>query len=199
MSTIPSEEECIRLLKEAGAADRVIKHVCTVTAVASAIADRCPADRELVRAGALLHDIGRSKGHGDKHSAVGAEMARELGLPEAIVSIVRKHMGAGFTGEEAEEMGLPPGDYMPSTLEEKIVCHADNMVADDRIMSIRESIGEARRKGYRNTADRMAAMHSELSSACGEDVDLIVSRVDPSKHQGPCAKHLRMKINKWMG
>lgn len=199
MSTIPNEEECLRLLSGAGAADRVIKHVCTVMMVANAIAASCHADRDLIRAGALLHDIGRSKVHGNKHSAVGAEIARDLGLPDAVVNIVRKHMGAGFTPEEAAAMGLPPGDYMPSTLEEKIVCHADNLVADDRIMKISGSIEDARRKGYAGTAERMAAMHSELSAACGEDIDLIVSRVDLSSHRGPCARYLRMPINKWHG
>ena len=183
------------MLMEAGAPDRVIKHVCTVMVAANAIAERCSTDRELVRAGALLHDIGRSRVHGNKHSAVGAEMAKDLGLPEELVGIVRKHMGAGFTPEEAEAMGLPPGDYMPSTLEEKIVCHADNMVADDRLVTIRESIEDARRKGYQRTAERMLAMHEELSAICGEDVDSIVGRIDPSSYRGPCGRYLRMSID----
>jgi HD superfamily phosphodiesterase len=55
LSTIPSEEECIRLLIEEGVSTGVVAHVCTVMRVAEAIAMRCSADLSLVRSGALLH------------------------------------------------------------------------------------------------------------------------------------------------
>ena len=44
------------------------------------------------------------------------------------VNITLKHIGAGIPSDEAEILELPPGDYMPCTLEEKIVAHADNLI-----------------------------------------------------------------------
>ena len=45
-----------------------------------------------------------------------------------IIKITTRHIGAGIPSKEAEVLGLPPGDYMPNTLEEKIVAHADNLI-----------------------------------------------------------------------
>ena len=67
----PSEEECIRLLEEAGCKRRVIVHCCTVCTMAEAFAERIDCDRALLRAGALLHDIGRSVTHSIEHALIG--------------------------------------------------------------------------------------------------------------------------------
>jgi len=135
LSTIPSEEECIRILLDEGTSTRVIRHVCTVMKVAEAIALRCGADIELVRAGALLHDLGRSRTHGIRHGVDGVLLAREKDLPEDLVLIIQKHVGAGITPDDARSLGLPPLDYIPSRLEEKVVCHADNLVDDMEVIT----------------------------------------------------------------
>lgn len=197
MSTIPSEAECIRILRDRGAADRVIKHVCTVTVLAVAITERCRADVPLVRAGALLHDLGRTRTHGIRHGVEGAAIAHELGLPEPLVLIIQKHVGAGITAEEAKVLGLPDLDYMPSTLEEKIVCHSDNLVGDATYMTSRQSYQDFLRKGLRDPGERMLVMHRQLSAAAGIDVDEIVRQLDLSKVSGPCAHYLAMNIDKW--
>jgi uncharacterized protein len=85
-------------------------------------------DLDLIETGALLHDIGRSKTHTIQHAVVGAEILRNLNFPTEIVNITLKHIGAGLPSDEAEILGLPPGNYMPCTLEEKIVAHADNLI-----------------------------------------------------------------------
>ena len=85
-------------------------------------------DMELVKTGALLHDIGRSQTNGIKHAVVGAELLKERGFPWEVVNIVERHIGAGISREEAKVLGLPPKDYLPLTLEEKLVAHADNLI-----------------------------------------------------------------------
>lgn len=85
-------------------------------------------DLDLIENGALLHDIGRIKTHTIKHAVVGAEILENLNFPSEIVNITIKHIGAGIPQDEAKILGLPPGDYMPRTLEEKIVAHADNLI-----------------------------------------------------------------------
>jgi len=86
-------------------------------------------DIRLVEAGALLHDIGRSQSHEVDHAVKGAEIARELGLPEKLIHVIERHIGAGIPEEEAKEIGLPDGKYIPFTLEEKIVAYADKLIS----------------------------------------------------------------------
>ena len=126
MSTYPSEADCLRILKDAGCKKRVIIHCCTVRTVAEEMMKKIDCDRDLVIAGALLHDLGRAKDHSILHAMIGAEMAEDLGLSPKIVEIIRKHTGAGLDQQDIDEMDLPQGDYMPKTVEEKIVAHSDN-------------------------------------------------------------------------
>ena len=162
------------LLDRAGCSKRVIIHCCTVKAVAVEIAKGINADTELVIAGALLHDIGRAKDHTVMHANVGADMAERLGLPKELVSIIRKHMGAGIDNTDAIEMGIPEGDYIPRTIEEKIVAHADNFVSDDRITSYMHTVDKLRIKGSYRGADRIEALHKELSDMYGKDLDEVI-------------------------
>ena len=178
MSSIPSDVECVELLIEAGCKRRVIVHCCTVNAVAEEMVSRIRgADHRLVTAGALLHDIGRSVDHSIMHAYIGSQIVQAHGLPKEIVDIVRKHTGAGLDEQDVEELGLPPADYMPRTLEEKIVAHADNMVSDNRVVKHDHSSDKLRNKGAERGADRIDALHAELSELYGEDLDVIPDRI----------------------
>lgn len=107
----------------------VIEHSKAVEALASSLAGRLriPIDLEAVRLGALFHDIGRARTHGIRHAIIGVEMGRTIGLPEKVLDIIERHIGAGITAAEAERLGLPKKDYIPRTPEEKIVSYADNL------------------------------------------------------------------------
>lgn len=193
MSTenVPDERECISILREEGCKPSVIHHVCTVKAVAERIALRSGADLALVRAGALLHDVGRARVQSIVHVAESARIARERHLPEVLVRVIERHVAAGLTDEEAREAGLPGGRYMPETLEEKIVCHADNLVKGrSGLQTLEEAVEEVVARGYPVTAERMRSMHRELSEACGIDIDDIVRglRAEPAL-KGPCAAY----------
>ena len=119
MKTIPRPDECLKLLKQAGCKKEVIFHCTAVRDVALRIAKKTNANIKLVEAGALLHDIGRSKTHGIKHAVQGAKIAKKLGLPNEIINIIERHVGAGLSAKEAKKLGLPEKNYIPETLEEK--------------------------------------------------------------------------------
>ena len=170
---IPNESRCIEILKKAGCKQRVIVHCCTVGAVAAEMLTGISADRELVMAGSLLHDIGRAVDNSIMHAVIGSEMLEKMGLSKELASIVKKHTGAGLDAVDVMEMGLPPGDYMPRTLEEKIVAHADNLVSDDRVVGHTHSVERLRSKGALRGADRMESLHWELSNLYGMDLDVI--------------------------
>jgi tRNA (cytidine56-2'-O)-methyltransferase len=171
MSVIPNPGQCLRLLKEAGCSDEVINHCKAVRKVAVRIAKKAHANIELVEAGALLHDIGRSKTQGVLHGVEGAKIAQQLGLPAGIVNIIERHLGAGIPQDESLALGLPAKEYVPITLEEKIVAHADNLIDNDRMHPIQKEVEKALQKGHPKHAERLMALHRELSALCGMDLN----------------------------
>lgn len=173
MKSIPSPEECIRLLKKNGCSDRVIKHCKAVRDIAVKIAEKTNADIELVEAAALLHDIGRSKTHGISHGVEGVKIAKKIGLPNNIIRIIERHLGAGIPKAEAKKLGLPVKDYIPITLEEKIVCHADNLIDNCRRQNIEKAVERALREGNKEYAERLISLHKELTDICGINPDYI--------------------------
>jgi uncharacterized protein (TIGR00295 family) len=188
---MPSEKGCIDILLEEGCKRNVIEHVCTVHSLAVEMARLSSAEHDLVSAGALLHDIGRCRRHDIRHVSEGARIARDRNLPEALVRVIERHVAAGLTDQEAKDAGLPPGTYMPETLEEKIVCHADNLVkGPGGLQTLDQALEGMERRGHSTTAGRMRRMHAELSQACGEDVDEIVRLLrSTGRIKGPCAAY----------
>ena len=139
-----NRDRCIALLKDAGCSPKVIAHCRAVCACAEEYARRCDlADPELVVTGALLHDIGRGSTHGIDHAQRGADLLREKGFPESVARIVECHTGAGLTADECTLLRLAPRDCMPRTIEEKIVTHADNLIAGTKRVTIDDSIASA--------------------------------------------------------
>ena len=171
MIPIPSPGQCLQMLKDAGCSEDVIRHCKTVRRLAVKIAKRAHANVELVEAGALLHDIGRSKTQGIMHGVEGAKIAAQLGLSPKLVLIIERHLGAGIPLEEAVALGLPPKDYTPVTLEEKIVAHADNLIENDQKHPIEVEVEKAFMRGQRKHAERLMHLHRELSKLCGMDLD----------------------------
>ncbi len=183
--TYPDEKQCLKILKDSGCSQRVIVHCRTVLAVAEVIAERIPeADRGLVTAGALLHDLGRSRDHSIMHAVVGAEMAEDLGMPPELVEIIRRHTGAGLDEDDVAMFGLPDWDYFPRTIEQKIVAAADNLVSDSSLVSHRVPAEKLRGKGAPKGADRIIALHKELSDNVGFDMDLIVEMIGEHPVEG---------------
>jgi len=120
----------------------------------------------LVEIGALLHDIGRSKTHTVHHAIVGAKIAEQYGLPESVIRIIERHVGGGITADEAEKLGWPAKDYVPETLEEKIVCYADKLVEGKREVPVEVTLEKlADELGDDHPAiERIRRLHEEISS-----------------------------------
>ncbi|WP_421078374.1 TIGR00295 family protein [Methanothermococcus sp. Ax23] len=91
---------------------------------------------ELAVIGALLHDIGRCKTHGIEHGIEGGKILRKYNFNEELALIAERHIGAGIPKNEAVELGLPPRDYIPLTLEEKLVAHCDNLISGTKRVDI---------------------------------------------------------------
>lgn len=85
----------------------------------------------------MLHDIGICRCDAPKiycfgtepylrHGLIGAEMMRAEGFPRH-ARVCERHTGAGLTEKEIieQDLPLPHRDFLPETLEEKLICYAD--------------------------------------------------------------------------
>jgi uncharacterized protein (TIGR00295 family) len=168
-------EQCIGILENAGCDKDVITHCRAVSELAVEIALRIDgADVELVRAGGLLHDLGRARTHGIGHAVEGVKIAKELGLPDEITGIIRNHIGAGLPADEAAAMGLPSEEFMPVTIEQKIVAHADNMIDYFQPLPVSNVIHKLTEKGHLKAVERIKLLHDELSKLANIDIDELI-------------------------
>ncbi|MFX1567976.1 MAG: HDIG domain-containing metalloprotein [Promethearchaeota archaeon] len=95
-------------------------------------------DLDLIEIGALLHDIGRTKTHDFKHALIGGKILRQRGFSEKLARICETHILGGLDKDDAKDVGLPEKDYLPETLEEKIICLADKQMAGTREVTIQK-------------------------------------------------------------
>ncbi len=169
---LPSREQAIELLRKNNCPPKVINHCEEVATLALEIAGKLEkkgikVDLKLVEAGALLHDIGRSKSHAVDHGVVGAKIAESEGLPEEVVRIIRRHVGGGITAQEAERFGWPKDVYEPVTLEEKIVSYADKLIDGSKRVPIDLEI-ERLQVEHRDAAERVRKLHGEITHLLGD-------------------------------
>jgi uncharacterized protein len=154
----------VEILKRLNCPNHLINHSKAVCKKALKLSSNFDVDIELVKTGALLHDIGRSKTNGIDHAVVGAEILKNMGFPDSVANIALRHIGAGIPKEEAIQLGLPPKDYIPITLEEKIVAHADNLTHWDKEVDLDFVIKKWKERLGENHAsiNRIIELHHEI-------------------------------------
>lgn len=161
----------LELLERENTPENVIQHCIAVCRKAMKIvANFDDADKDLIRKGALLHDIGRSRTHGITHAIEGVEIARGYGYPVEVLNIIERHIGAGITAEEAVKLGLPEKSYVPETLEEKIVAHADNLISGTKEVDVDFVIEKWKRtiEDSDDNIERLIMLDNELIKAFEE-------------------------------
>jgi len=117
--------------------ESVYEHCRIVCRLAEQFLPTLDVNRELVRAGALLHDIGvyrlyTASGVLDtteyvRHGLLGHELLADLGFPEAISRFCSRHTGVGITRDDVlrQALPIPAADYVPESREEEVVMYAD--------------------------------------------------------------------------
>ena len=143
-----SKCDAISLLEQR-CCDHVVKHSLFVSHEAKKTAEKIKQngydiDVDFVEIAALIHDIGRCKTHSIRHGVEGAKIIKRYS--DKLARVCETHIGAGLTKEEAISLGLPAKDYLPETLEEKVIAHADNLAAGAKLMTISEALEELREK-----------------------------------------------------
>ena len=86
------------------------------------------------------------------------------------MNIIERHIGAGITEREAEKLGLPVKSYLPETLEEKIVAHADNLTSGSKEVDIDFVMKKWKRRidDSEDNIERLIRLDDELIKAFEE-------------------------------
>lgn len=171
-------------ISSSGAPAWVPPHCLCVESLALAMCDCAEqqglkVDRKRVQAASILHDVGRSVTQDIHHASKGAAMLREEGWDPAIVLMVERHTGGGIDANEARTLGLPMKDYTPQTLEERIVCHADNLYSGDKRLTMGALEAKYAAKRLPHAWAKIRRLHDDLSLRLGTDLETLAPVVLP--------------------
>ncbi len=146
-----TEKQAISILKkystDKGSFEKVLKHCKTVRdftlKISRQIIKNNPSiklDLKFLNTASLLHDIGRFQyppwKESVKHGVAGAKVLLKENLPRH-ANVAQNHLGSGITKQviKNKKLPIPKKDYLPKTLEEKIITYADNRTFNTRIVS----------------------------------------------------------------
>ena len=166
MSEQINKDFAIKLLRQKNTSPKVIEHCSLVSFLACEFANKlssngCDVDIEFVVSAALLHDIGRSVTHGIEHGVEGAKILSDY--PD-YARVCETHIGGGITKEEAVKLGLPEQDFLPKTVEEKIICIADKLTDGTKRITLDETIKKYEQRLGKNhpTIERIKKLYAEI-------------------------------------
>ena len=172
--------EIIELLDSLGLKKNIIEHILAVEKfalqIASLILKNNPEfkiDLKLISDGSLLHDIGRSVTHSISHAVEGVKIAKKYNFNQQTLSIIENHIGAGITKEEAKTLNLPVKDYLPISLEEKIVANADNLIGGSKRRDISYLVDRLKSQNNSDAAKRVVYLNDELSLLANLNLNLV--------------------------
>ncbi len=159
---LPDLGESLRILREHGVPENIVRHSLAVAAVAHHLALRLrergvDVDALLVHRGALLHDLDKvSSEKPADHGVKAGRILRELGWPELAAIAERHVLGAH-----------------PETWEEKLVHYADKIVEEGEVVGLEARV-TALSCRYNSQGDQIAralpallALQEEVAAAAG--------------------------------
>lgn len=177
------KEKALRIIEEYYGGKNELKELLLTHSEAVALkAAKCAeargltgeADMEFLEEASLLHDIGilmtdapSIHCHGSLpyicHGIAGAGLLEAEGLPRH-ARVAERHTGAGLTVKdiETQNLPLPHQDYLPETLEEKLICYADKFFSksgDPRKEKSPEKVMEQMKRHGQDTFDRFMELH----------------------------------------
>lgn len=182
-----SHKVSIELLAEYGKGGTWVNHCLAVADSASRLGQVIESwyaiDRQYLWSAALLHDIGRSVTHDPiMHGVEGYKLLLKLGHEEEAF-VCASHILFGLEASEAVQFGLPARDFIPHTIEQRIVPLVDLMVEgvqrttlDRRFSSLRKRYVDNRFLMDRLDRTQQTAMSfmTQLSEKIGEPVEKII-------------------------
>lgn len=152
--------------------------------VGQALGEHRVIDQGFLWSAALLHDIGRCVTHDPiLHGVEGYHLLMGLQHPEEAF-VCASHILFGLDSAQAARFGLPPRDFLPQTMEERLVPLVDFLLEGVRPTTLSQRFLGLRRRNAGNDAfvsqlevayDRASSLLVELSAELGESVEDIVA------------------------
>ena len=131
-------------------------------------------DLAFIYEAAMLHDIGIYRCHAPelfcagseayvRHGLIGCEILESEGLPRHAL-VCERHTGAGISRDDVirQALPLPRRDYLPESLEEKIICLADKFYSKTPHKLFREKKLHKIQKKMEQWAPETAARFEEF-------------------------------------
>jgi putative nucleotidyltransferase with HDIG domain len=166
--------------------DHIVAHSLTVCEVALTLADGLAEEnvrlnRDLVQAGALLHDITKTRSFttGENHAESGGALLAELGFQD-VGNIVRQHVRLDAYPREAQFSEAEIVNYA-----DKRVLHDEVVPLDRRMRYIvdRYCHGEADRRRVGRLWEKTRALEARLFEHLPFGIDELNSRVAAEDHR----------------
>lgn len=185
------EREAIELLKKYSADKKsfniVLKHSKAVQKLALKFAElHKKADKKFIKTACILHDIGRFRcPPGPKtlfHGIEGAKILRKNKLPKH-ARVAERHLGAGIKKKDiiSQKLPLPKKDFIPRSIEEKIITIADSLIERNKVISLKKTVERFTR---------------EVNKECGKNTIRLYNEVcKPKKHSTKRSYPRNMKIH----
>lgn len=136
-------------------------------------------DMQFLEDAAMLHDIGiiRTNAPGIYcfgelpyicHGTEGKKILDDWGLDERYGHVCERHTGSGLTEEEIIEQNLPlpHRDFLPETLEEKVICYADKFFSKSKDLEREKTLEEVEKsmaRHSRSSLERFRSLHRMFS------------------------------------
>jgi ribonucrease Y len=140
----------------------VLKHSMEVSFLAANMASELGADVNVCRKAGLLHDIGKAVDHEIQghHAAIGRDIAKKFGLPEAIVHCIESHHG----------------DPEPKSVEAMIIQSA-NLIANARPGATKENLDSfiRRLEELEKVSNAFSGVKKSFAVQSGSEVRIFVT------------------------
>jgi uncharacterized protein (TIGR00295 family) len=183
-----SRDQSIGLLAEYGKGASWVKHCLAVAGSASRLGyvleSRYPIDQHYLWSAALLHDIGRCVTHDPvMHGVEGYNLLLKLGHEEEAF-VCASHILFGLEASEAVQFGLPAQDFIPRTIEERLIPLVDLMIEGVQPTTLDRRFSSLRKRYAKNSflTDRLdraqqtaKSLMIQLSEEIGESVETVIA------------------------
>lgn len=163
--TAPDDQECFHIWNHYGTTERIRRHCQAVCRQAEKLAERLDvsghkSDRQIIRSGALLHDVVRGeKDHGKK----GAYILRREGYP-AVAEVIRRH----------HDLECPKKPGEPLWLETAVVYLADKQVEEDQAVSLDKRFADSRKRCEASENPQAAVAAHERRYRQAKEIEKII-------------------------
>ncbi len=165
-----TEKKAIKLLRKYSPNEKtfriVLNHSKKVQEVALRLSKNINCDKDFIKTASLLHDIGRFKYFKKdtiKHGIEGERILRKNNLYK-YAKVAERHIGAGISKKDIKEqkLPLPLKDYVPRTIEEKMIAHADNLVFGSREVPFKKVVDRFERELGKKTVKKFIKLKKSI-------------------------------------